>query len=81
MKLYGTKPQVYHLRVFGCLAFAHIPNAKRKRLDDKSRKCAFVGYSSVSKAYKFYVPLKRETFVSRDVIFDENASWKLPQFL
>ena len=27
---YGTKPQVYHLRVFGCLAFAHIPDAKRK---------------------------------------------------
>ena len=71
---YGTKPHVYHLRVFGCLAFAHIPGAKRKKLDDKSRKCVFVGDSSVSKAYKLYDPIKRETFVSRDVIFDENAS-------
>ena len=34
----------------------------------------------MNKAYKLYDPIKRETFVSRDVIFDENASWKLAQF-
>ena len=34
----------------------------------------------MNKAYKLYDPIKREAFVSRDVIFDENASWKLAQF-
>ena len=62
---YGTKPQVYHLRVFGYLAFAHILDARRKKLDDKTRKCVFVGYSSVSKAYKLYDPIKRETRLKR----------------
>ncbi|MCO5615015.1 hypothetical protein L7F22_069303 [Adiantum nelumboides] len=72
-----VKPKVHHLRVFGCLAFTHVPDEKRKKLDDKSRKCIFLGYSDVSKAYKLYDPIKKESFISRDVIFDENASFKL----
>ncbi|MCO5579260.1 hypothetical protein L7F22_033114 [Adiantum nelumboides] len=71
-----VKPKVHHVRVFGCLAFTHVPDEKRKKLDDKSRKCIFVGYSDVSKAYKLYDPIKKESFISRDVIFDENVSFK-----
>ncbi|MCO5576350.1 hypothetical protein L7F22_030159 [Adiantum nelumboides] len=71
-----VKPKVHHLRVFGCLAFTHVPDEKRKKPDDKSRKCILVGYNDVSKAYKRYDPIKNESFISRDVIFDENASFK-----
>ena len=34
----GHKPSVTHLRVFGCVAYAKIPDARRTKLDDKSEK-------------------------------------------
>ncbi|MCO5566902.1 hypothetical protein L7F22_020585 [Adiantum nelumboides] len=74
--LHKFKPKVHHLRVFGCLVFTQVPDEKRKKLNDKSRKCILVGYSDVSKAYKLYNPIKKESFMSRDIIFDENASFK-----
>ncbi|MCO5564554.1 hypothetical protein L7F22_018218 [Adiantum nelumboides] len=74
--LHKVKPKVHHLRVFGCLAFTHVPDEKKKKLDDKLRRCILVGYSDVSKAYKLYDPIKKESFISRDVIFDENTSFK-----
>lgn len=36
----------------------------------------FVGYSETSKAYKIYTPKHRQVEVSRDVIFDEEATYK-----
>jgi hypothetical protein len=39
------KPDVSHFRVFGSIAWAHIPNEKRKALQSKNEKCIFVGYS------------------------------------
>lgn len=47
---HGTKPDVSHLRVFGCLAFAHVPEEKRKKLDCKATEGMMVGYSETSKA-------------------------------
>ena len=35
----GNKPNVAHFRVFGCVAYAHIPDVKRIKLEDKSHKC------------------------------------------
>ncbi|MCO5588565.1 hypothetical protein L7F22_042522 [Adiantum nelumboides] len=74
--LHKVKPKVHHLRVFGCLAFTHVPDEKRKKLDDRSRKYIFTGYSDVSKAYNLYDFIKKESLMLRDVIFDENASFK-----
>eukprot|EP00268_Persea_americana_P066488 TRINITY_DN9059_c1_g1_i12.p1 TRINITY_DN9059_c1_g1~~TRINITY_DN9059_c1_g1_i12.p1 ORF type:complete len:238 (-),score=67.70 TRINITY_DN9059_c1_g1_i12:459-1172(-) len=71
----GLKPAVDHFRVFGCIAYAHIPDEKRKKLDDKGEKCVFLGVSEVSKAYKLYNPVTRKIVVSRDVIFDEDTMW------
>ena len=31
----GYKPQVKHLQIFGCKAFAHIPKDGRRKLDAK----------------------------------------------
>lgn len=53
------KPSVGHLRIFGCIAYAQIPESKRKKLDDHGEKCIFVGYSEESKAYKLYNPLTK----------------------
>ena len=72
----GRKPNVEHLRIFGCIAYAHIPDEKRKKLDDKGVKCIFLGYSDVSKAYKLFDPITEKIIISRDVIFDEANSWQ-----
>ena len=32
---YDRKPDLSHLRTFGCNAYAHIPDTQRKKLDDK----------------------------------------------
>ncbi|KAA0050234.1 putative copia-type polyprotein [Cucumis melo var. makuwa] len=71
----GRKPYIGHLRVFGCMAYAHIPDQKRSKLDDKSEKYVFVGYDASSKGYKLYNLVTKKTIVSRDVVFDEEASW------
>ncbi|KAL4020424.1 hypothetical protein IC575_019200 [Cucumis melo] len=57
------------------MAYAHIPDQKRSKLDDKSEKYVFVGYDASSKGYKLYNPVTKKTIVSRDVVFDEEASW------
>lgn len=71
----GRKPSVDHFRVFGCIAYAHVPDEKRKKLDDKSEKCIFMGVSENSKAYKLFNPLTNKIVISRDVVFDEENAW------
>ncbi|KAK3010509.1 hypothetical protein RJ639_010734 [Escallonia herrerae] len=46
-----------------------------KKLDDKSEKFIFIGYSQESKGYKLYNPIDKKVKVSRDVTFDEKSSW------
>ena len=60
------------LRVFGCSAFVHIHESNRGKLDARSCKCVFLGYSSVHKGYRCYSPEKRKYFLSKDVAFIEN---------
>uniref|UniRef100_A0A1X7U4Q6 Retroviral polymerase SH3-like domain-containing protein n=1 Tax=Amphimedon queenslandica TaxID=400682 RepID=A0A1X7U4Q6_AMPQE len=42
--LTGEEPSVRHLRVFGCVAYRHVPKDERQKLDYKSQKCMFLGY-------------------------------------
>jgi hypothetical protein len=44
-KFTGKKPDVSHFRVFGCIAYVHVPDEKRSKLDPKAKKCIFIGYS------------------------------------
>jgi transposase InsO family protein len=72
---HGKQPDVKHLRVFGCLAFVHVPEEKRTKLDYKSKAHIFLGYSLTSKAYRLYDPITKKMVVSRDVIFREHARY------
>ena len=56
----------------------HVPKEKRRKLDAKAEKCILVGYSDEEKGYKCYNPRTKQARVSRDVVFDESASWYLP---
>ena len=69
-----------HFRVFGYLAYVHVNDEHRKKLDDKSEKCIFIGYSEYSKAYRFFNPVSHKVVVSRDAIFDEGGSWKSQKY-
>lgn len=70
----GRKPKVSHLRIFGCIAYALVNS--RSKLDEKSQKYIFVGYSTQSKAYKLYNPVSGKVIISRNVKFNEEASWE-----
>lgn len=68
----GKLPVVGHFRIFECIAYAHIPDQKRKKLDDKEQKCIFLGVGDQSKSFKLYNPNTKKILISWDVIFDEN---------
>ena len=55
----------------------HVPKEKRRKLDAKDKKCILVGYSDEQNGYKCYNPRTKQARVSRDVVFDESASWYL----
>ena len=67
----GKKPEVSHLRIFGCPVYVHIPKEKRNKLDPSGKMGIFVGYCEVSKSFKIYIPRVHHMDISRDVTFDE----------
>ncbi|CAL5368182.1 unnamed protein product [Camellia sinensis] len=71
----GYKPKLLNLKAFGCLCFSYIPQVKRDKLDKKAESGIFVGYSSISKAYRIYLPQSNKVIVSRDVQFFELDNW------
>lgn len=70
-KWHGKKPDVSHFKVFGCIAYAHIPDSQRRKLDKKAQKYRFVGYCMNSKGYRLFDETKRKVVKKRDVIFNE----------
>jgi len=46
------KPNISHLRVFGCITYAPVRAEKRRKLDDKSVKSIFIGYCEETKGYR-----------------------------
>ena len=70
--IHKRKPEIGHLKVFGCNSYVQVPEQKRSKLDKKAIKCIFVGYSQKSKGYKFYNPDTHKMLLSRDAIFLES---------
>ena len=73
-KLYGNKSDLSHVRIFSSIAFVHVPDEKRQKLDPKSEKCILVGYSIEQKGYKCFNHSTKKGRVSLDVVFDESSS-------
>ncbi|GAU40628.1 hypothetical protein TSUD_190050 [Trifolium subterraneum] len=69
-----NKPSVKHLRVFGSIAYKHVPYQLRRKLDDKATTMILVGYHSTG-GHKLYDPVNKNVVVSRDVVFDEMKEW------
>ena len=60
-------------RVFGCTCFVRDVRLHMSKLDPKSLKCIFLGYSRVQKGYRCYCPSLRRYMISLDVTFLENT--------
>lgn len=66
-----------HFKIFGSICHRHIPEERRKKLDDKSEALMLVGYHPTG-AYKLY-PIQKRTVISRDVVVDETVAWDWPK--
>ncbi|KAL1221943.1 Retrovirus-related Pol polyprotein from transposon TNT 1-94 [Cardamine amara subsp. amara] len=73
--LNNTKPFIDYLRVFGCVCHVFVPEAQRNKLEPKSIKCMFIGYSSTQKGYKCYSPTTKRMHISREVRFVEERGY------
>jgi transposase InsO family protein len=71
-----VKPEIGHLRIFGCPVYIHVPKEKRTKLEPSGRKGMFMGYSKTSKAYRIYILGQQQIEVGRDVRFEEELAFK-----
>lgn len=67
----GKEINLNHLRIFGSIAYVHIPKQKRRKLDSRSQKMVFVGYSEEAMGYRLFDSKTHEISRARDVIFLE----------
>jgi hypothetical protein len=67
-------PHVLHMRVFGCVAYAKVPDQRRKKLDAKGVKCLFLGYCEGTKAYRLICLETKKIIKSLDVVFFEDKT-------
>lgn len=72
---YDKIPNIQHLRVFGCLVHIKVMSSHQTKLEDRSLKGVLLGYEEGSKAYRVFDPSKGKVLISRDVVFEEGASW------
>ena len=68
---FGRKPDLAHLRVWGCRAYAHVQRDKRSKLDWHMVPCIFIGYPDDFRGWKFWDPASKRSFVSERSEFDE----------
>jgi len=64
------KPDIYHLRTFGCLAFAWIHGDLMEKLDNDAYKCVLLGYSETETQYRVMDISSGPVFIAQDVKFD-----------
>ena len=55
----GYKPEISHIRIFGCVVHVHIPSETRAKLDRISFQGIFVGYHS-NQQVRIYNPVTRK---------------------
>lgn len=63
-----------YLKVFGSISYKHVPDARRRRLSDKSGPMILVRYHK-TRAYMLFNPINDKIIMSRDIVIDKNYSW------
>ena len=78
-KFSSRKPDLSHLKAFGCIVYVHVSDELRTKLDPKAKKYVFIWYSLEKKGYICYNSITRQVRVSRDVVFNEMESWHVEE--
>lgn len=71
--MFGEKLSYEHIKVFGCLCYAHNNPRQKDKFGSKSRRCIFVGYPHGKKGWRLYDLDRCLFFYSRDVTFYEHV--------
>ena len=61
--------------MFGSVAYAHVPDQRRTKLKDKSKRYIFIGYDEKTKGYKLLDPISKMVIVSRDLRVNKASEW------
>lgn len=74
---HNKRPTIHHLRPFGSIGFAHIPEDQRpsgSKLLPRATQVILVGYASNSRLFRLYDAENDFIFVSRDVKFPSQTT-------
>ena len=68
----NQKPSLDHIRIFGCVAYAHLTKEQRRdKIDPTSIRGILVGYTPTSRQYRIYNPENRTVKRYSTIRFDE----------
>lgn len=70
----GRKQSVIYFKVFGSVCYKHIPNATRRKLDDRSRVMLLIGHHCTCE-YKLYFQVTNKDEGIKDIIVKESKTW------
>ncbi|GBO41943.1 Copia protein [Araneus ventricosus] len=70
----GFKPSVRHFRIFGSLAYVHIPKIKRNKFQLRAKLGILVGYSLRTKGYRVFLPNENKVIETIHVYIDESKN-------
>jgi histone deacetylase 1/2 len=72
-RLLHVTPNYDALRTFGCACWPNLRPYNTHKLDFRSKRCFFIGYSPLHKGVKCLDISTGQVYISRDVVFDENV--------
>jgi hypothetical protein len=70
--LTGVKPDISHLRAFGCEVYSYVPRYKRK-FQPKATRCVLLGYAEGVKGYRLWDIDAQKIIISRNCRFNETC--------
>jgi hypothetical protein len=72
-KIFGKKPDLKHLRIWGCEGYALVPQERREhKLSDRSRSVILLGYGEHTKGYIVQDKETSQIFFTRSITFNES---------
>ena len=70
----GRKPNVKYFRIFGSICFILKDRENMGKFDFRSDEGIFLGYSSISKAYRVYNKRTMKVMKTMNVVIDESSN-------
>ena len=70
-KLYSQHPDISSYKIFGCVCYPFLKPYNKHKLNHRTTKCIFLGYSSISKGYLCLDLLTNKLYNCRYDLFNE----------